>query len=58
MSTIIGKTLIYALEDAIERQNKINQTLLSSNPDEQTTTMLSEQIALLLEMHSLCKRIY
>jgi hypothetical protein len=35
MSTIIGETLIYTLEDAIERQVKLNQT--QSNPENETT---------------------
>jgi hypothetical protein len=28
MSTIIGQTIIYALEEAINRQEQINQSLL------------------------------
>jgi hypothetical protein len=58
MSTIIGQTIIYALEDAIKRQEKINQTLLKSNLDEQTTYMVNEQTKLLLNMLSLCKRVH
>lgn len=58
MSTIIGQTIIYALEDAIKRQEKINQTLLKSNLDEQTTYMVNEQSKLLLNMLSLCKRVH
>jgi hypothetical protein len=54
MSTIIGQTIIYALEEAINRQEQINQTLLNSNLDDQTKTMLGEQTKLLLEMLSLC----
>jgi hypothetical protein len=58
MSTIIGQTMIYALEEAINRQEQINQTLLNSNLDDQTKTMLNEQTKHLLEMLSLCKRVY
>jgi hypothetical protein len=58
MSTIIGQTIIYALEEAINRQEQINQTLLNSNLDDQTKTMLNEQTKLLLEMISLCNRVY
>ncbi len=58
MSTIIGQSIIYALEEAINRQEQINQTLLNSNLDDQTKTMLNEQTKLLIEMLSLCKRVY
>jgi hypothetical protein len=58
MSTIIGQTIIFALEEAINRQKKINQTLLNSSLDDQTKTMLNEQTKLLIEMLSLCKRVY
>jgi hypothetical protein len=58
MSTIIGQSIIYALEEAINRQEQINQTLLNSNLDDQTKTMLNEQTKLLLEMLSLCDRVY
>jgi hypothetical protein len=58
MNTIIGQTMIYALEEAINRQEQINQTLLNSNLDDQTKTMLNEQTKLLLEMLSLCNRVY
>jgi hypothetical protein len=58
MSTIIGQSIIYALEEAINRQEQINQTLLNSNLDDQTKTMLNEQTKLLLEMLSLCNRVY
>jgi hypothetical protein len=58
MSTIIGQTIIFALEEAINRQKQINQTLLNSNLDDQTKTMLNEQTKLLIEMLSLCKRVY
>jgi hypothetical protein len=34
MSIIIGQTIIYALEEAINKQEKINQTLLNSNLDD------------------------
>jgi hypothetical protein len=58
MSTIIGQSIIYALGEAINRQEQINQTLLNSNLDEQTKTMLNKQTKLLLEILSLCKRGY
>ena len=58
MSTIIGQSIIYALEEAINRQEQINQSLLNSNLDDQTKTMLNEQTKLLIEMLSLCKRVY
>ncbi len=58
MSTIIGQSIIYALEEAINRQEQINQTLLNSNLYDQTKTMLNEQTKLLIEMLSLCKRVY
>jgi hypothetical protein len=58
MSTIIGQTIIYALEEAINRQVQINQSLLNSNLDDQTKTMFNEQTKLLLEMLSLCNRVY
>ena len=57
MSTIIGQSIIYALEEAINRQEQINQTLLNSNLDDQTKTMLNNQTKLPLEMLSLCKRV-
>jgi hypothetical protein len=58
MSTIISQTIIYALGEAINRQEQTNQTLLNSNLDEQTKTMLNKQTKLLLEILSLCKRGY
>jgi hypothetical protein len=58
MSTIIGQTIIFAVEQAINRQERINQTLLKSNSDDQTKAMLNEQTKHLLEMLSLCKRVY
>jgi hypothetical protein len=58
MSTIIGHTFIYALEDAIKRQEQINLILLKSNQDDQTASMLKEQSELLLDMLTLCKRVY
>jgi hypothetical protein len=58
MSTIMGQTIIYALEEAVNRQEQINQILLNSNLDVQTKTMLNKQTKLLLEMLSLCKRVY
>jgi hypothetical protein len=58
MSTIIGQTIIFALEEAINRQKQIYQTLLNSNLYDQTKTMLNEQTKLLIEMLSLCKRVY
>jgi hypothetical protein len=58
MSTIMGQTIIYALEEAVNRQEQINQILLNSNLDDQTKTMLNKQTKLLLEMLSLCKRVY
>lgn len=58
MSTIIGKTLIYALEEAVNRQEQINLTLLKSNLEEQTKIMLSDQSKMLLELLSLCERVY
>jgi hypothetical protein len=57
MRIIIGQTIIYALEEAINRQEQINQTLLNSNLDDQTKTMLNNQTKLPLEMLSLCKRV-
>jgi hypothetical protein len=57
MGIIIGQTIIYALEEAINRQEQINQTLLNSNLDDQTKTMLNNQTKLPLEMLSLCKRV-
>jgi hypothetical protein len=38
------------LGEAINRQEQINQTLLNSNLDDQTKTMLNKQTKLLLEM--------
>ncbi len=58
MSTIMGQTIIYALEEAVNRQEQINQILLNSNLDVQTKTMLNEQTKLLIEKLSLCKRVY
>jgi hypothetical protein len=58
MSTIMGQTIIYALEEVVNRQEQINQILLNSNLDDQTKTMLNKQTKLLLEMLSLCKRVY
>jgi hypothetical protein len=55
MSTIIGQLIIYALEETINRQEQINQTLLNSNLYDQTKTMLNEQTKLLLEMLSLMR---
>jgi hypothetical protein len=54
----MGQTIIYALEEAVNRQEQINQILLNSNLDAQTKTMLNKQTKLLLEMLSLCKRVY
>ena len=56
MSMIIGETLIYTLEDAIERQVKLNQTL--SNSENDTTSLLKEQIELLEQLLSLCRRVF
>jgi hypothetical protein len=58
MSTIMSQTIIYSLEEAVNRQEQINQILLNSNLDAQTKTMLNKQTKLLLEMLSLCKRVY
>ena len=41
MSTIIGETSIFTLEDALERQVKLNQTL--SNSENEITFLLKEQ---------------
>jgi hypothetical protein len=57
-NTIIGKTLTYALEDAVERQKEINNTLTNSNPKDHTTILLNEQTELLEQLLMLCKRVY
>jgi hypothetical protein len=49
MSTLIGETIIYALEEVINIQEQINQTLLNSNSDDQTKIMLDKQTKLLLD---------
>ena len=41
MSTIIGETLICTLEDAIERQRKLNQTL--SNSENEITSLIDQK---------------
>ena len=53
MSTIIGETLIYTLEDAIKRQEKLNQRL--SNSENETTSLLKEQTELLEQLLYLCR---
>jgi hypothetical protein len=58
MNSIIGQTIIYALEDAIKRQEQINKSLFKSNLDAQTTSLVNEQTKLLLDTLSLCKRVY
>jgi hypothetical protein len=54
----MGQTIIYSLEEAVNRQEQINQILLNSNLDDQTKTMLDKQTKLLLDMLFLCKRVY
>jgi hypothetical protein len=39
MSTIVGQSLIYALEEALERQEEINELLL--NPNNHETVKIS-----------------
>jgi hypothetical protein len=56
MSSIIGETLIYTLEDAIKRQEKLNQTLFNS--ESETTSLLKEQTELLEQLLSLCRRAF
>jgi len=58
MRTLIGETITYALEEAVEKQGKLNQALSKSNIEDQTTILLEEQTELLEQMLSLCKRVY
>jgi hypothetical protein len=58
MGTLIGETITYALEEAVEKQEKINQILSKSNLEDQATILLREQTELLEQMLSLCKRVY
>jgi hypothetical protein len=58
MSTLIGETITYALEEALEGQKKLNQALSKSSLEDQTTILLKEQTELLEQMLSLCKRVY
>lgn len=57
MSTLIGETITYALEEAVEKQGTLNQALSKSNLEDQTI-LLEEQTELLNRMLSLCKRVY
>jgi hypothetical protein len=56
MSTIIGETLIYTLEDVINRQEKLNQRL--SNSENETISLLKEQTVLLEQLLHLCRRTF
>jgi hypothetical protein len=58
MRTLIGETITYALEEALEGQKKLNQALSKSSLEDQTTILLKEQTELLEQMLSLCKRVY
>ena len=58
MGAIIGQTITYALEDAIKRQEQINQIVLRTSSDDQIKMMLNEQAELLLKMLTLCERVY
>jgi ABC-type uncharacterized transport system ATPase subunit len=58
MGTLIGETITYALEEAVEKQEKLNQILSKSNLEDQATILLTEQTELLEQMLSLCKRVY
>jgi hypothetical protein len=58
MRTLIGETITYALEEAVEKQEKLNQILSNSNVEDQATILLREQTELLEQMLSLCKRVY
>jgi hypothetical protein len=58
MSTLIGETITYALEEALEGQKKLNQALSKSSLEDQTTIILKQQTELLEQMLSLCKRVY
>jgi hypothetical protein len=46
------------LEEAVEKQGKLNQALSKSNLEDQTTILLEEQTELLEQMLSLCKQVY
>lgn len=56
MITIIGETLIYTLEDAINRQEKLNQTL--PNSENETISLLKKQTELLEQLLYLCRRVF
>jgi hypothetical protein len=58
MGTLIGETITYALEEAVEKQEKLNQILSESSLEDQATILLREQTELLEQMLSLCKRVY
>jgi hypothetical protein len=58
MGTLIGETITYALEEAVEKQGKLNQILSESSLEDQATILLREQTELLEQMLSLCKRVY
>jgi hypothetical protein len=58
MRTLIGETITYALEEALEGQKKLNQALSKSSLEDQTTIILKQQTELLEQMLSLCKRVY
>jgi hypothetical protein len=58
MSTLIGETFTYAIEEAVYKQGKLNQILSKSNHEDHTTILLNEQTELLDQILSLCKRVY
>ena len=58
MRTLIGETITYALEEALEGQKKLNQALSKSSLEDQTRILLKEQTELLEQMLTLCKRVY
>lgn len=58
MSTIIGQTLAYALNEATKNQTQLNQALLDKNADEQTLLIAKEQTELLHELTTLCERAF
>jgi hypothetical protein len=58
MGTLIGETITYALEHACQKQEKLNQTMKNSNPEDEIICQLREQTELLNQLLKLYKRVY
>jgi hypothetical protein len=58
MSTIVGQSLIYALEEALERQEEINKLLLTPNNLEAVKVSSDKKTALFQDLLTLCKRTF